>query len=148
MSGQKFWRDLIKHKYDSYQVIGIQHSLVGPVAAQLSLRGLSVENEILDGMTRRKIRVRENWKLLTRFRDMTDLFTGNRYLLPHGGPHLREVIQLIYSNSVTKDSNHVANILWFIEDISMGESDALDLAILYFCGDCSRIFWTTLMKNF
>ena len=45
MSGQKFWRDLIKHKYDSYQVIGIQHSLVGPVAAQLSLRGLSVENE-------------------------------------------------------------------------------------------------------
>ena len=68
MSGQRFE---MKHKYDSYQKIGIQYPPARPFyilvqsyqgAAQLFLfyRGLSLENKILDGMTRGIIWDREN----------------------------------------------------------------------------------------
>ena len=45
-------------------------------------KGFSVENKILEGMTRKKIRDWENQKLFTGFRDTTDSFSGNRDPIP------------------------------------------------------------------
>ena len=75
---KNFWRDLIKHKYDSFQEIGIQHPLLdSPIILWYNFsrellnchyfRGLLVENEILDWMTKRTIWDWENWKVFTGF---------------------------------------------------------------------------------
>ena len=45
---------------------------------QLLLRGLSVENKILDGMMKRKVRDQEKRKFVTGFRDIAEFFKGNR----------------------------------------------------------------------
>ena len=42
----------------------------------------SVDNKILEGMTRRKIRDRENQKSFKGFQYMADFFTGNRDPIP------------------------------------------------------------------
>ena len=45
-------------------------------------RVFSRKQKKLDGITRWKIRNRENWKIFTGFRDMTDFVTGNRNQTP------------------------------------------------------------------
>ena len=63
----------MQNTYDLYLVM---------FSLQLPLRGLSVENKLLDGMTRRKIRDRVNRKFFTGFRDMAEFFKGYQDPIP------------------------------------------------------------------